>query len=378
MKKFSFSPLLRISFALILGLLLVSCDQGGNDSGENLSPTESKRQIQASVDDLGDNFTSLEDGEFSSSFKTFLGLQDGETMSDDWAETVATGLSSVLETSSGRFDFDASRGEYDWDPAAEEWVEAGPSGDVVLNFPASQGAGSNNATLTISGYDDTQVVVDGETVYLPTDGSASLTVDGTEVFRIGLSGASFTMEDNLEASVPQAFDLTILTAPHEHILSLSGGGSSDVSFTYELRDDGELVTGLALDVMLATDDYGELQESDVDQVSGEIALGPDVVIPYTVNVGELASFDDPTEEQINNRIDAVVEYRGQEIATLRYDKDSEEFEVVYSDGSVDPASEFYDDFLDEMEGAWSDYLGDDDLEVDLNSVQKSVGSFFRQ
>jgi hypothetical protein len=95
-----------------------------------------------------------------------------------------------------------------------------------------------------------------------------------------------------------------------------------------------------------------------------VDIGPDLAVGYAIQVGELAAFDDPSEEQINDRIDARIVYKGEELATLRYDKAAEEIEVVYTDGSVDPASEFYDDFLEEMEAIWSDYLDEGAFDVD--------------
>lgn len=128
------------------------------------------------------------------------------------------------------------------------------------------------------------------------------------------------------------------------------------------------MAGISVEAQLATDNYDELEGTDVERLSGELRIGPDLKIPYTVQVGELAAFDDPTEEQINNRIDATIQSQEQELATLRYDAASERIEVVYSDGSVDPVSDFYDVFLNEMEAVWSEYLGDRDLEAVLDAV----------
>ena len=71
----------------------------------------------------------------------------------------------------------------------------------------------------------------------------------------------------------------------------------------------------------------------------------------------------------------MVEYQGQEIATLRYDKDSEGMELVFPNGTVQPAAAFFEDFLREMETTWADYL--DDSELDFDAVQGAVSKFDR-
>lgn len=335
---------------------------------EELSPDEAESRIRSAIDGLSESAGTLEGGDFSRSLKDFLGLDDGDATREAWAEDLIEGLDAVIESSDERFQFDASTGEYAWDADTEQWVEEGASNGIILEFPATQDATSNNATLELSQYSDTPLTVDGETLYLPTSGTGSISVDGTEVFSVNLSGVEYTTEEGLEVPIPQSFSLEVLTAPHTHAFELTENSSTDYDFSFDLTNGGELVAGISLGAQLATDNYDELEGTDVEELSGELRIGPDLTIPYTIEVGELVAFDDPTEEQINNRIDATVQSQGQEIATLRYDEAAERIEVVYSDGSIDPASTFYEDFLDEVEAIWADYLGDEDLEDLLDDI----------
>lgn len=365
--------LLRVCLAigvLVFGVTLASCDQGNKPS--NLSPDEAADQINTSLDGLAESLETLEGGAFSTRLKDFLGLQNGEVTSDDWAEELVGGLDSVFETTDDRFDFEGSTGEYVWDDGQRQWEQQGMSGNVVLRFPASQTSTSNDATFTISDYADTEVVVDGEAVYLPTTGAASLSVEGTEVFSVNLSNVAYETEEGLEVPIPRSFTLDVLTAPHMHLFELTRDSRTDYTFSFELSNEDQLVAGLSTTVLLASDNYDELEEGDIDEASGTVNIGPDLSIRYSIQAGELATLDDPSEEQINDRIDAAVEYKGQEIATLRYDKASEEVEVVFNDGSVEPASTFYDDFLDEVETIWSDYTGGGDVDFQLETAQEIV------
>jgi hypothetical protein len=361
--------LLIVLLMVGLGTAVTSCDGGGGMG--DLSPDEAENRINSSIDGLSESMGTLEGGGFSTALKDFLGLQNGEATSEEWAERLVEELDTVFESSENpdRFQFEESTGEYAWNSGTRQWTEQGSSGSVILQFPASEGASSNNATLELSQYSDTELTVDGETVYLPMSGTGSISVGGSEVFSVNLSGVDYTTEDGLEVPIPQSFSLEILTAPHTHAFALNENSSTDFDFSFDLSNGDQLVAGLSIGAKLTTDNYDELEGTDVKELSGELRIGSDLTVPYSIEVGELAAFDDPTEEQINDRIDATVEYQGQQIATLRYDKATEQVEVVYSDGSVDPASDFYEDFLNEMESIWSDYLGDEDLgDIDLDTA----------
>ena len=350
-----------------LGLVLGSCDQSGG-MDEELAPDEAEERIDSAIDGLSESAGTLEGGVFSRSLNDFLGLEDGNATREEWAEDLIGGLDTVIETSSERFRFDASTGKYVWDADSERWTESGSSDDIILEFPATRGTVGNNATFELSRYSDTPLDIDGQTVYLPTSGTASIRVDEEEVFAVDLNGVDYATEEGLEIPIPQSFSLEILTAPHTHTFSLTENSSTNYDFSFDLANEGQLVTGISLGAQLATDNYDELQSTDVEELSGELRIGSDLTLSYTIQAGELAEFDDPTESQINDRIDASIQSQGQEIATLRFDEAAERIEVVYSDESTDPASVFYEDFLDEVEAIWSDYLGDDDLEAGLNAL----------
>jgi len=324
---------------------------------EELSAEEAANRIDSSIDALGESMRTLENGGLSTDVKAFLGLDNGTPTSEEWVEQLLSGIDAVFESSNERFLFDASIGEHVWTPNTNEWEEEEAAGSVILRFPASEGATGNNATFELSQYSDTPVTADEETVYLPTSGTASIAVEGTEVFAVNLSEAAYTTEDGLDIPLPQSFTLEILTAPHTHTFVLSENSSTDYEFSFSLANGDDLVAGISIQASLGTDNYDVLELNDVEELSGAVRISGDLTIPYTIAVGELVAFDNPTEEQINNRVDATIEYQGQQIATLRYDKSAEQVEIVYSDGSVDAASDFYENFLGEMETAWSDYLG---------------------
>lgn len=361
---------------LVLGVTLVGCDQGGG-SDPDRSPEEAAETIATSIEDLGQSLRTLEGGSFSTSLKRFLGLQDGEARSADWASKLVEELETVIQIADGRLDFAGTAGEYEWNAGQQQWERQSGTDDIVLRFPATEGSQSNNAVFTLSNYADTEVTIDQDPVYLPTAGTASLSVEGTEVFSLDLRNVVYGTDSGFEIPVPQSFMLDVLTAPHAHRFALSSRSDTEYSFSYDLRTDNRLVAGISVTALLAPDNDDELDETDLEELSGEGRIGPDLTIPYTIQVAQLDALDDPSEEQINDLVDATVVYRGDEIATLRYDEASEEIEVVFSDGSVEPASAFYEDFLDEMASVWSDYLGGDDIDFDLRALPQQVAGLVR-
>ena len=185
-----------------LGTAVTSCDGGGGMG--DLSPDEAENRINSSIDGLSESMGTLEGGGFSTALKDFLGLQNGEATSEEWAERLVEELDTVFESSENpdRFQFEESTGEYAWDSGTRQWTEQGSSGSVILQFPASEGASSNNTTLELSQYSDTDLTVDGETVYLPTSGTGSISVGDSEVFSVNLSEGDYTTEDGLEVPIP--------------------------------------------------------------------------------------------------------------------------------------------------------------------------------
>lgn len=199
-----FSSLSVLMGAFLLGVTLVGCDQGGS-SGGDLTAEEASDQISSEVGGLAESLRTLEGGDFSTRLKGFLDLQNGNAGSENWAEQLVGGLESVFQTTGDRFDFSGSTGEYAWDDAQTGWVNEGSSEDIILQFPATEDASSNNATFTFDAYNDTDLVVNGETIYLPTSGSASVSVEGNEVFSLSLSDVSYETEEGLEVPVPLIF-----------------------------------------------------------------------------------------------------------------------------------------------------------------------------
>lgn len=384
----------RYSFALVVTIVfasaLVACDSGGSGS-DAPSPEEVRTELQNASTDLSTNINAdLMNGAFGSFAQSLFGdFQGGTTTAiaemiskrNGHGELMIDALDQqdILVTSNGRLDYDASTGEYSWD--TDQWVSNGSSGDVILNFPSESQTGENNATFTLAEYNDTEVTVDGDAEYLPTQIDASIDTDeeGT-LFSVDLGGTnSGTATYQLGQTVDVGVE--ILTTPLLHTFELMSPSATqfNVSFALENDETGDFVTGFSADVALNNDDYSTLEAQDVDEVSGTVDLNSEVTIAYTLDVDDLAALGEPSSPQaINNEIEnASILLNGEEVATLEFgttmvdvpgggETEVETLLVVYGDGSEDPFSVVFGPLLG-LAG-----------NVDVNSVTESLSKIVQQ
>jgi len=199
------SPLLHRGIVLsvllaALSILLVGCDSGGSGSstgGSDLSTNDAKTQLQNVDTDLATEVNGLTGGEFALTLQGLFSSSSGSAAFGKSSPPLGFTLIDALDTqnivgsSNDRLLF--STGEYNWNSSSQAWDQSASSSALVLNFPTSQGI-NNNATFTLSTYQDLSVTIDGATEYLPRTIDASLVVSGTEIFSIDLSDTDFYTE----------------------------------------------------------------------------------------------------------------------------------------------------------------------------------------
>jgi hypothetical protein len=385
----------RYSFVLVTTIVfagaLVACDSGGGGGSDAPPPDEVRNTLQTASTDLSTNINAdLMNGAFGSFAQSLFGdLQGGTTSTiaemiskkNGHGELMIDALDQqdILVTYDGRLDYDASeKGEYNWD--TDQWVSSGSSGDVILNFPSESQTSENNATFTLAEYSDTEVTMNGDSEYLPTQIDASIDTDGQgTIFSVDLGGtdsgpATYQLGQMVDVGVE------ILTAPLLHSFELMSPSATQFNFSFGLdnNETGNLVMGLSADVALNNDDYSDIEAEDVDEVSGNLDLSSEVSIAYALDTDDLAALgEDPSPQAINNEIEnASILLNGEEAATLEYgtttvntgdgETEVETLLVVYGDGSEDPFVEVFGPLLG--------VAGN----VDLNSMTESLPKIIQQ
>lgn len=381
----------RHSFALVATIVfagaLVACDSGGGGS-DAPPPDEVRNTLQNASTDLSTSIDAeLVNGAFGTFAQGLFGdLRGGTTAAiaemiskrNGHGELMIDALDqqNIFVTSNGRLDYDASTGEYSWD--TDQWLSSGSSDDVILNFPSESQTGENNTTFTLAEYNDTEVTMDGDSEYLPTQIDASIDTDGQgTIFSVNLGG---TDSETATYQLGQTVDVgvEILTVPLLHSFELMSPSATQFNFSFALENDGNLVTGVSADVTLNNDDYSDLEAQDVDEVSGNLDLNSEVTIVYDIDVDDLAALgEDPSPQEVNNEIEnASIQSNGTEVATLEYgtttvevgdqEQEIETLLVVYGDGSEDPFVEVF--------GPLFGLAGD----VDVNSMMGFLSEIVQQ
>ncbi|MEF8796663.1 MAG: hypothetical protein V5A48_09430 [Salinivenus sp.] len=342
---------LSVLFLAVLGGALVGCDSSGPDTGGELSAEEARTQVQNTDRDLSENMSQLNSGAFSTTMRGLF-LSNGTTTGSKDAHVplgyvLLDSLDSVLQTADGRLDFEASTGEYTWEGEQAGWTQTGSSDSIVLTFPTSRGA-SNTATFTLAGYSDTNVVIDGESAYVPEVIAASLTVEGEEIFAVDLTNTEFYDAQLNGTQVLKTALLRVLTAPQRHTFEWSSPSKQEFEFAFDLvepANDNRLVAGLGATATLRDDVENVSGAGDIDELSGTVRLGPDVTIDYTLQVDELAALgDDPSAQAVNDNLAATMQYRGRTVGDIKVTEEDGPV-LVYNDGEEVPLEEAFDDTL---------------------------------
>lgn len=361
--------LLSVLALVVLSFGLVACDSGGDNGGDTLPADEAKNRVQEADQEVASNVNELLSGPFGSTMSQlgFLNLALGSFSSDAKQTSqpplgvlLIEELDTVFEVNDGQLQ--ASSGEYDWNAQQRTWSRVGGAGSniAVLNFPSNPNQPStNNATFTLASYQDQQVTLDGDPANVPSAVSANLAVGGTTIFSVDLSGVNFYSQTADGSQVPRSFDLNVLTLPHRHNFALSSGSRSQFEFEFDLNreDDDTQVFGLLVDATLLNN-FDQLSGDDAEEVfdnlSGSLDYGPNVTVDYDVNVSGLASFDDPSAQQINDNFSATMNYQGQKVGDIVYEEDVEieigntgesfqtdTFVLVYENGDREPLQEVF-------------------------------------
>ncbi|MDR8390921.1 hypothetical protein NC796_07220 [Aliifodinibius sp. S!AR15-10] len=333
-------------------------DDSDDDGSGETTVEEDKEHIELSIDNALSALEDLGKGDLSVAIETFLQANAGE-VDAAWAEDMFTELEGYINTSSieenHRFDFAAHAGTYTWNSGSQTWTKTSASGQIVLHFPSSSSSNSNDVTVTLSEYDDTAVVIDGDGFYLPTSLSTKVELDGTEIFRFDLKEIAYS--DNA-LPIPTALDIEIFTAPFTHQIMFAKNSNTEYQFSLTVDNNGTLVTGLDTKLTLAHSDYNNLDEDDFEMLTGTFNLTQDLAIDFSGEIGTLAALDDPSENQINSLVTAEVLYQDTKIGDLEYSAEAENVIIIYKDGSSETVDRYYERFAEELELIFHTYTGD--------------------
>ncbi len=370
----------KIIHALFFLLLLIGCDSMGTEpddlgpgtGGIETTVQEDITNIENSIDALLASMAAFEGGPFSSAFKEFLDLNQGVIGDTDWIDTMLVRLDDiiVIDTVGNKFNFDfgATAGVYDWEPVETVWIQSADSSDLILNFPASIGSQTNNAKLLLTDYSDSPANFNGENIWLPDLIAMSLEKDGEVISSLGLDIDSFTGEQQL--SIPTKLTLQLYMSPVTHLIQFTRVSNTEFEFSWlSVDEEGILMLGFEASLLLSHFDYANLYIEDVEDVSLTVRISQNLRIELSANIGELSTLSEPTESEINAALTAEVYYGIQKIGDLEFDMETNDFIIIYKDGSSESSSRYHQHFFDQMEIIFSDFFGSGGMVAKLSKLK---------
>jgi len=336
-----------------------SCKKDKETEPATTTVAEDRQHIQLTFDNTMVGLTQVKNGDFFQAMVTFLGMQNGDALNEDWVTTLTDELDNVANLSwiddQNRFSLSYFGGTYNWNFSTHTWDKT-PNTQVVLNFPSDPNATTNNCTLTISDYADSPYVIDNETDYLPTLLKANLTKNGDEIFRINMS----SVYNPSGFPIPIDATISLWLKPFNYSFSIKRLTSTQFELRANLFTGSANQTTLYSKLSLAHDDYENLDfETDINTVVFDYQKA-NMNINGSWDVLAYNNLSNPTTTQLNSTIYITGNYDQKKIGDLRF-KDvgsDQELYVFYKDGSSENTSIYYDPFVSDFKALINPYFGD--------------------
>jgi hypothetical protein len=285
-------------------------------------------------------------------------------LKEDFVEAILNdNLGEVLDidnTSEDRFEFNSFVGTYTYNPADTTWSKStAQTTKIIFKFPSTDTSTSNNVEVSINSYADIQAVLDGETVFLPKSGNATIKIDGALIAELNI--ANVTYENGLEISIPTNIEASLFLAPFTYTAKAQRVTATQFSASFTMVDGGGCDYVMDALLNLKHNDYENLDDEDITNLSGKVKHN-DLQINYFVDFASLAALpDEPTVAQVNNKISADVLFDSQKIGDLVLEENAQEeldVIIVYKDGTSENTNVYFDDFADDVEALFSDLIGE--------------------
>lgn len=146
-------------------------------------------------------------------------------------------------SSSGHFDFAANVGTYSWNATDNKWDAVKGGNSIILKFPSDSTKKTNDATLTLSAYDEALVQVTNggnDTTYLPTKIEATLLVNTAKIASLSYAAKWTVANDQI---MPLTLNATLYVKPYTLTVKFDNAGTT-VSGSVTLSKDGKTILGI--------------------------------------------------------------------------------------------------------------------------------------
>ena len=233
---------------------------------------------------------------------------------------------------------------------------------MKMVFPMFTNSNSNDTSISVSGV--TEVLLDIEDpIYIPTSLSIEMSHNDQRMLAFNIENVSYTMSGDIP--VPNDVNFNIYMNPFTHEFSIDKINDDLFSFGYSLSSgDGGCVNQIEASVKLLSTDYENLEDTDIDYISGSFTSNS-MEVEFNIDAEYLFALDDPTVIQINNFVDVNVIEDGVLLGEIVLQEDTDEeysLHMNFVDGTSVNVENFIgigldgEEFIQTLEGIFARYI----------------------
>lgn len=335
---------------------------GIGDACDETTASEDKGHITSSLNQTFNCIRNLKNGNgIDLVMDDLLSFSAGTLGENAWVDALVENLGTDLfedleETNSVGLFLEDVGGVYAFSRSDSSWTKNSSSTTrLELQFPSAQDMSSNNASIILDDYDDTEVTFEEEVYNLPTSANLSFEVDEVELMAIKINEVTYGTGT---WPIPTKADLELYLKPTTFHIEIDNPENNKYELVLDISNDEGCSYGVKAQVELAHDDFENiLFEEDIESLTAELYLGPLSIVSAS-DLAPLLSLTDPTEEQINDLVDLDLYVNDVKIADMEYSESDETIYLIFKDGSREDARDYFEDFVNDVIGLIEDYTGE--------------------
>jgi len=366
-------------FGIIAGVtFFTACEE---DETKTVNKEDSKEEIQTNSQKMETTFSEMKESEGMSAIEVLGGLvQEDDPFSTQknlgLSQDFITNISEVLnpeqvyteKAGDTHFIFDDHTGTYTWQSENTWLVELdSPSDAIVIEFPtdtANFSETGNNAVLTISDYEEEEIMTDTGATWMPVKLTAKLEINDTEYVNVDYS---LTLDSD---GNPTAVNMTLYLNPYSYELEFTSN-----TMMFSLFKDGEDRALLSTDLEVT---FVNSDMEEVEEINGNFQMGnvnfDGWVKPYALSDSsqyqDVQSMGDIADQMNENMNIKVYKFdSGAKMANLIFDvNENSEYPIMgsiilafeYNDGTTEDAGPYFESIITQIENM-IDELPQDEL-----------------
>lgn len=337
-------------------------DDGIGDTCDETTVEEDQTYIQSALDLTFNCIRDFKNGDgIDFIIDDMLSISAGQMAENVWAEALVenmgTDLFQDVEAADGLgLYLSEIGGVYEFSKVDSSWTKSSNSKTrLELQFPSLESKSSNNASIVLEDYADEEHIINEENYHLPTKGTISLTVDGTELLAVSINEVIYGDGD---LPIPSKVDISIYVNPMTLQVVLESESSTKYAADVNFSGDDGCSFGAAVEVELAHDDLSNLiLEEDIKSLTAEVRMEFMSIVTAS-NLADLLALQDPTEQQINDLVDLDVLINNFKVADVEYSEKDETVYLIFKDESSEDALDYFEDFVNDVISLIEDFTGE--------------------